>query len=111
MKKLLFIIALLPMLAACSKDDEFSLTGKTYVRDEVGIYSNITYNIRFMNAQEFEFVHKSDGEIIESYKSTYVLQYPNISFKVHNALPHTDVEGYFVNEDIIRIDKYEYIRK
>ena len=89
------------MLAACSKDDEFSLTGKTYVRDEVGIYSNITYNIRFMNAQEFEFVHKSDGEIIES----------NISFKVHNALPHTDVEGYFVNEDIIRIDKYEYIRK
>jgi hypothetical protein len=117
MKKILFLLAVLPMMVftACSSDDdEFMPTGTyTYELDEFFDSSNeLTYNIRFIDNNQYEFSYKSVGRIIESRISTYTMSYPDIRFKDFGPdIVMEDENGIFIDENTIRIGSSEYIKK
>ena len=116
MKKILFLLAMLPMMvftACSSSDDGFTPTGtytariKNYFGDD-----EVTYNVRFINSAEYEFTYKSEDYIWDKRVSTYTLNYPKIHFKDFG--PDSVVEdkdGEFIDENTIRIGGNEYIRK
>lgn len=117
MKKILFLLAMLPMMVftACSSDDDtFKPTGTyTYELDEFFDSSGeLTYNIRFIDESQYEFIYKSSGRIIESRISTYTLSYPTINFKdFAPKIVMKDETGTFINKNTIRVGGGEYIKK
>ena len=117
MKKILFLLAMLPMMVftACSSDDdEFMPTGTyTYELDEFFDSSDeLTYNIRFIDENQYEFIYKTAGRIIESRISAYTMSYPNISFKDFGPRSvMKDETGVFVDENTIRVGSSEFIKK
>ena len=117
MKKILFLLAMLPMMVftACSSDDDvFTPTGVyTYELDEFFNSSDeLTYNIRFIDESQYEFIYKTAGRIIESRISSYTMSYPNISFKDFGPRSvMEDKTGVFVDENTIRISSSEYVKK
>jgi hypothetical protein len=132
MKKILIVLAVLPLLfAGCSKDDEpdaFSLNGKVYAAYAyqgggytiLGVYFppyDVYWVFRFTSDNEVERTARKQnpqGEIIgELDKGTYVLSYPNLVI---------DIEGYaksyectFVDENTFRTgtgsDILEYVKQ
>lgn len=103
------------VFTSCSSDDDtFKPTGAyTYELDEFFDSSGeLTYNIRFIDESQYEFIYKSSGRIIESRISTYTLSYPTINFKdFAPKIVMKDETGTFIDKNTIRVGGGEYIKK
>ena len=75
-------------------------------------FKRSTYNIRFIDESQYEFIYKSSGRIIESRISTYTLSYPTINFKdFAPKIVMKDETGTFIDKNTIRVGGGEYIKK
>lgn len=114
MKKVLLLLAFLPILFACSSsEDEFVPTG-TYSSKLTNFFEGnqeLTYNIRFMSGNKYEFTYRVDDFVSGMYTivSTYTLDYPQICF--HEFDDGEDAVGTFLDERTLRVNSHEYIKK
>ena len=114
MKKVLLLLAFLPILFACSgSEDEFVPSGTytTKITNFFGGNEVLTYNIRFMDGNKYEFTYRVDDFIsgMHTIVSTYTLDYPQICF--HEFDDGEDVVGTFIDHRTLRVDGDEYTKK
>lgn len=113
MKKVLLLLAFLPILLACSSDDDKFIPTGTYSTRITNYFGDevLTYNIRFMSGGQYEFTYRIDDFVsgVDMVVSTYTLDYPKICFKDFDE--GEDVVGEFIDERTLRVSSHEYIKK
>ena len=116
MKKILFLLAILPMFIfiSCSSDDDksFSLTGKTYAtldhttHDIFGEPYTVYKVWRFVSDTEVEQSSRKNsptGKFIgDVEKGTYTLDYPKLNVQIIDGVSNNKYECDFLDENTFR---------